>query len=65
MEHGRRLLAIEVKTARNVTYADTAGLRAFIADHPRAAGGLLLYAGHEVRRLGDNVVALPWTLLTG
>ena len=65
VEHGRNVLAMEVKSAERVGYGDGSGLRRFLADHPRATGGLLLYGGTEVRRLGDRVVAVPWSLLTG
>ena len=65
VEHGRRVVAVEVKSAARVDYGDGAGLRRFLADHPRAVGGLLLYGGTEVRRLGEQVVAAPWSLLTG
>ena len=60
IEHGQRLLAIEVKLAAEARYRMAAGLEAFLGDHPAAAGGLLLYTGREVVRLGDRVVALPW-----
>lgn len=65
LEHGRRLLAIEVKLAERVGYADAASLRAFLGEHPRAVTGLLLYAGDEVIRLGERVVACPWTTVAG
>jgi hypothetical protein len=65
VEHGRRVLAIEVKRATQVGYGDTAGLRAFLSEHPKASGGLLIYTGREIRRLDKTIVAVPWTLLTG
>lgn len=65
VEHGRRLLAIEVKRTMRVGYGDTASLRAFLDEYPEAAGGLLLHGGREIRRLGEKIVALPWTVLTG
>ncbi len=65
VEHGRRLLAIEVKRTAQPSYGDTTGLRAFLVDHPKAAGGLLLHSGREIRRLDKNIVAMPWTVLTG
>lgn len=51
LEHGRRLLAIEVKRTADPGYDDIAGLRAFLAENPQATGGLLLHTGHEIRRL--------------
>lgn len=65
VEHGRRLLAIEVKLTDNPGYRHTAGLREFIQLHPQAAGGILLHHGTEIRRLDENIVAVPWTELTG
>lgn len=65
VEHGQRLLAVEVKMAAEVGYRDAAGLGAFLADHPAAAGGLLLYAGRRIVRLAERVVAMPWWLIGG
>ncbi|MBI3241765.1 MAG: ATP-binding protein [Chloroflexi bacterium] len=65
VEHGRRLLAVEVKRTAQPGYADTAGLRAFLADHPKAAGGLLLHGGRDIYYVDKNIVAAPWTVLTG
>jgi predicted AAA+ superfamily ATPase len=65
LEHGRRLLAIEVKRTTNPGYGDATGLRTFLDEHPHASGGLLLHAGREIRRLGQNILAAPWTLVTG
>jgi predicted AAA+ superfamily ATPase len=65
VEHGRRVLAIEVKLTDRPTYGDAAGLRHFLVEHPKASGGLLLHSGQETRRLDENIVAAPWTLVTG
>jgi hypothetical protein len=59
------VLAIEVKLTDHPGYGDTAGLRRFLADQPRAAGGVLIHGGRETRRLDQRIVALPWTSLTG
>ncbi|MFZ5882347.1 MAG: ATP-binding protein [Chloroflexota bacterium] len=65
LEHGRRLLAIEVKLTGTIGYKDTAGLRAFLTDHPHASGGLILYSGARVKRLDENILAVPWSSITG
>ena len=65
VEHGRRLLGIEIKMAPRVSYEETQGLRRFLEAHPQASGGLLVYGGSEVRRLGERIVAVPWSMLTG
>ncbi len=63
VEHGRKVIAIEVKSASNPGYGEAAGLRAFLDDHPNAAAGVLLHSGRAIRRLGEKIVALPWTML--
>jgi hypothetical protein len=60
IEHGQRLLAVEVKLAAEARYRMAAGLEGFLGDHPTAAGGLLLYTGRDIVRLGERVVAVPW-----
>ena len=65
LEHGRRLLAIEVKRTANPGYGDDAGLRAFLAEFPQATGGLLLHTGREIRRLDEKIIAAPWRMVAG
>jgi predicted AAA+ superfamily ATPase len=65
VEHGRRLLAIEVKLTDQPGYRHAAGLRQFSQDYPAAVGGLLLHRGTDIRRLAENIVAVPWSVLTG
>ena len=71
LEYGRKLLAIEVKRTHQPGYADAAGLRTFLSAYPQtgqspsAAGGLLIHSGSEIRRLDENILAIPWTVLTG
>ncbi len=65
LEHGRKLLAFEVKLSETARFQDTENLRAFMAEHPQTQVGILLYSGAEVRYLGERIIAVPWTLLTG
>ena len=65
LEHGRKVLAIEVKRTTRPGYADATGLRAFLAEFPQASGGLLIHSGREIRRLDQNILAVPWTMITG
>jgi len=65
VEQGNKVLAIEVKLAKNLRYEHTLGLRSFLDAHPKAQGGIILYGGKEVHYLDKHIVALPWTLLTG
>jgi hypothetical protein len=45
VEHGRCLLPIEVKLAETVRHSDAAHLRRFMAEHPEAKVGVVVYAG--------------------
>lgn len=60
VEHGRRLLAFEVKHTTNPSPSDIRGLLAFLADHPAAARGILVHAGDRIVRLHSRVLAVPW-----
>lgn len=62
LEHGRRLLGVEVKLAEEAGYREAAGLRRFLEANPEAAG-LLVHNGRRIRRLDDRIVAVPWTWL--
>ena len=65
VEHGRRVLAVEVKTTNNPGYRDIAGLQAFLGEHPSARAGLLLHSGNAIQRLDEKILAVPWNMLTG
>ncbi|MCL4560869.1 MAG: DUF4143 domain-containing protein [Chloroflexi bacterium] len=65
LEYGRKVLAIEVKQTSQPGYRDAQGLNAFLADHPQPVGGLLLHEGIEIRWLGERIMAVPWTMVTG
>jgi len=63
LEHGRHLLAFEVKLTSKPGYGDAAGLRAFLAEHPHTSAGVLLHTGPEIRRLDEKIIALPWVMI--
>jgi hypothetical protein len=52
---------VEVKQTRHIGN----GIRAFLADNPDAIGGLVPHSGTETRGLGERIMALPWTMITG
>jgi predicted AAA+ superfamily ATPase len=64
VEYGRRRLAIEVKQSARPRYQDTAGLRAFLAGDPQATG-ILLHGGEESLSIGERLLAVPWSAVTG
>lgn len=60
VERGRRLLPIEVKSARAVRVADARALDALCAEFGRRAPfGLLLYDGREALQLTRSTIAVP------
>lgn len=65
LEHGRRVVGIEVKMTNSPGYRHSAGLVKFLAEHPQAIGGILVHGGQTIRRLDEKIVAAPWPLLTG
>lgn len=65
VEHGRRVVGIEVKMTDAPGYRHTAGLKKFLGNHTEAVGGVLLHSGQEIRRLDERIVAIPWSLLSG
>lgn len=65
VEHGARLLAIEVKYVSEARYADVANLRLFLTEYPEAACGVLCYGGNEIRRMDTRILAVPWYVLFG
>ena len=65
IEHGRRVLAIEVKMTDDPGYRHCEGLQKFLQTHPTAVGGLLVHCGNVTKRLTETIIAIPWTQLTG
>jgi len=60
LEHGRKLLAVEVKLTKTPTSHDVKNLLAFIEEHPQTVRGVLVHAGKQVRWLHSKIVAVPW-----
>lgn len=63
LEWGRNLLAIEVKLSDRARFADARGLERFLETHPACRAGVLIYAGREIVRLGEKLIAVPWTAI--
>jgi len=60
IEHGRRLLALEVKmTPRPFAY-DIKSLLKFMEDYPETVRGVLVHSGDNVQWLHSKVIAVPW-----
>lgn len=61
VEHGDRLLAVEIKASRNPRPRDARHLVAFREEYGDAVVGcLLLHGGEDTHRLREGVVVAPW-----
>jgi hypothetical protein len=65
IEYGRRVIGIEVKRTDKLRFRDLSGLQIFLENHPEAVGGLVVYSGDEIRRMSENILAVPWTIIAG
>ena len=59
IEHGRGVLAVEVKAATRWREGDLAGLRAFMERTPACMAAVLAYNGREAVKLADRLWAVP------
>jgi predicted AAA+ superfamily ATPase len=59
IEHGRQVLAVEVKATSRLQMDDARSLRAFMRRTPAAVAGVLAYLGQQAVPLGDKLWAVP------
>ncbi len=59
IESGRKVFAMEVKSASRWSENDLSGLRAFLARTPACAAAILAYNGRDAVELGDRLFAIP------
>ena len=60
LEHGRKLLAVEVKMTSDPTAHDIKGLLRFMDDRPEMVRGVLVHSGNRIRWLHSKIIAVPW-----
>ena len=60
IEHGRRLLAFEVKLTTRPTVHDIQNLLLFMDEYPETVRGVLVHGGERVQQLHSKVIAVPW-----
>ena len=61
IQHGRSVVAVEVKATARPGLKDWQKLTRFVAEHSKACrGALLLHAGDEITRVADKVLLAPW-----
>lgn len=60
IEHGRKLLAIEVKMTDRPAVRDIKNLLLFINEYPETVRGILVHSGDRIVWLHSKVIAAPW-----
>ncbi|HIE14417.1 TPA: ATP-binding protein [Candidatus Bathyarchaeota archaeon] len=60
LEHGKKLLALEVKITRDPTVHDIKNLLLFIDEYPETIRGVLVHTGKAIKWLHSKVIAVPW-----
>ena len=65
IEHGRKLVAVEVKATGRLNMDNTQSLQDFVRRTPDCIAGVLTYFGEEVMPLGDKLWAVPLHQLLG
>ncbi len=63
IRHGKRVIAVEVKSSEELTFADSRSLREFLNTHPEADRGILVYTGQKTYPLASNIYAVPYPAL--
>lgn len=65
IEHGKKLIAIEVKLSSSTSYNDTGGIKSFMKEYSETSLGIIIYTGNEIKYLGEKILAVPWTNFVG
>ena len=56
----RKVVGIEVKSAKNVAFSDTRAMREFLKSHSEASCGIIVYDGDKIFPVATNIYAVPW-----
>ena len=60
IEHGRKIVPVEVKLSDNIRTSDAKNLLSFLEIYPETDIALILYSGNKIKWLHSKIVALPW-----
>ena len=63
IEHGRDLIAVEIKASENVGYYDIKGIEKFAKEFLNMKLGIIIYCGDEFIKLTDKIYAVPLNIL--
>jgi hypothetical protein len=59
IEHKRKVIAVEVKSAARWSESDLTSLKTFISQTPNCVAGILGYNGEQVAAIGKSIWAVP------
>jgi predicted AAA+ superfamily ATPase len=60
IEHGKKILAFEVKHIKNPTINDAKNLLIFLDLYPATSKGILIYDGNSIKWIHSKILAIPW-----
>lgn len=60
IEHGKKLLAFEVKLSSNPALSDAKNLLSLIEEYPQTVRGIVLHSGNSVKWLHSKILSAPW-----
>ena len=63
LEHGREIMAFEVKMTDNPVFGDAKNIIEFIENFPKTIRGVIVHSGNSVKWLHSKVIAVPWQML--
>jgi predicted AAA+ superfamily ATPase len=63
LEHGKKILALEVKMTDKPSIRDCGNLLLFMEEYPETVRGVLVHSGSEIIWLHSKVIAVPWSWL--
>ncbi len=58
---GDKVIVVEVKSSKQISFGDTRSMREFLKGHPEAGPGIIVYAGDKIYPIATNIYAVPVT----
>ena len=55
-----KVIGIEVKSSKDLSFSDTRSMREFLKAHPEASKGIIVYGGSKIYPVATNIYAVPW-----
>ncbi len=59
---GDKVIGVEVKASKQLSFGDTRSMREFLKGHPEAGPGIIVYAGDKIYPIATNIYAVPVTV---